>query len=77
MLIKATALSIADSGVTLNAIATNYLNYPNFRAAIESQVPMGRLGDPSEVAHFAVGLLDGESRFQTGQFFSLSGGWGD
>lgn len=86
MLIRATALSIADSGVTLNAVGTNFLDYPNFRAAtgaddpeirakIEARVPAGRLGQPSEVAHFCAGLLDGKSSFQTGQFFGLSGGW--
>lgn len=86
MLIRSTALSIADSGVTLNALGTNYLDYPNFRAAtgaddpeiraaIEARVPMGRLGQPDEIAHFCASLLDGKSRFQTGQFFSLAGGW--
>ncbi len=86
MLIRSTALSVADSGVTLNAIGTNFLDYPNFRAATgsddpavrsryESRVPMKRLGQPEEVAHFCAALLDGTSRFQTGQFFSLSGGW--
>ena len=32
---------------------------------------------PAEVAHFTASLLDGGNRFQTGQFFSLSGGWSD
>lgn len=86
MLIRATALSIAKSGVTLNAVGTNFLDYPSFRAAtgaddpevrsaIEEQVPMGRLGSPREVAQFCAALLDGNSQFQTGQFFSLAGGW--
>lgn len=88
MLIKATALSIADTGVTLNAIGTNYLDYPQFRAAtgaddpevreaIEAQVPVRRLGTTSEVAHFCAALLDGRSSFQTGHFFSISGGWSE
>lgn len=86
MLIRATALSIADTGVTLNAVGTNFLDYPSFRAATgtddpavraryEQRVPLGRLGQPDEVAHFCAALLDGKSNFQTGQFFSLSGGW--
>jgi NAD(P)-dependent dehydrogenase (short-subunit alcohol dehydrogenase family) len=86
MLVRNTALSIADKGVTLNAVGTNYLDYPNFRAATgtddpvvraryEAQVPLGRLGQPEEIAHFCAALLDGKSNFQTGQFFSLSGGW--
>jgi len=86
MLVRATALDIADSGVTLNAVGTNYLDYPKFREAIgaddpaireaiERQIPMRRLGQPEEVAHFVAALLDGKSNFQTGQFFALSGGW--
>ena len=86
MLVRATALDIADSGVTLNAVGTNFLDYPKFREAtgaddpaireaIERQIPMKRLGQPDEVAHFVSALLDGTSNFITGQFFPLSGGW--
>jgi len=88
MLVKAAALEVADRGITVNAIGTAYLDYPGFvratgsddptvRAKVEKQVPMKRFGQPKEVAHFCAGLLDGENRFQTGQFFSLSGGWTD
>lgn len=86
MLVRSTAISIAGSGVTLNAVGTNFLDYPSFRAntgtddpeiraQYEAAVPLGRLGQPDEVAHFCASLLDGKSNFQTGQFFSLSGGW--
>jgi NAD(P)-dependent dehydrogenase (short-subunit alcohol dehydrogenase family) len=88
MLVKNAALSVADSGVTINAIGTNFLDFPGFRKAsgaddpevrarIEKTVPMRRLGTTDEVAHFCASLLDGRNRFQTGQFFSLSGGWSD
>lgn len=88
MLVKNAALSVAKRGVTVNAIGTNYLDYPGFlgvsgaddpevRRAIEARVPIGRLGQPYEVAHFCASLLDGVNYFQTGQFFSLSGGWSD
>ena len=50
---------------------------PEVRRAIEARVPIGRLGQPYEVAHFCASLLDGVNYFQTGQFFSLSGGWSD
>jgi len=74
------------TGVTVNAIGTNYMDFPGFRAAtgaddpdrravIEGQVPMRRLGTMEELAEFTAVLLDGRSRFQTGQFFSYSGGW--
>lgn len=88
MLVKNAALEVAAKGVTINAIGTNFLDYPGFiaangaedpevRARIERRVPVGRLGQTEEVAHFCAALLDGTNSFQTGQFFSLSGGWSD
>jgi NAD(P)-dependent dehydrogenase (short-subunit alcohol dehydrogenase family) len=88
MMVRNAALSVADQGVTINALGTNFLDYPGFvnasgaadpdvRKRIESTIPVKRLGRPSEVAHFCAALLDGENKFQTGQFFSLSGGWND
>jgi 3-oxoacyl-[acyl-carrier protein] reductase len=85
-LVRAVGLEHAASGVTVNAIGTNYMDFSGFRKAsgaddperrahIEQQVPMHRLGTMDELAEFAAVLLDGRSRFQTGQFFSYSGGW--
>lgn len=85
-LVRAVGLEHAASGVTINAIGTNFMDFPGFlaatgatdperRARIESQVPMHRLGTMDELAEFTAVLLDGRSRFQTGQFFSFSGGW--
>ncbi|MCH9671831.1 MAG: SDR family oxidoreductase [Gammaproteobacteria bacterium] len=88
MMVRNAAMSVAEYGVTVNALGTNFLEYPGFmnasgagdparRARIEAGVPLRRLGQPQEVAHFCASLLDGENRFQTGQFFSLSGGWSE
>ena len=86
-LIRAVGLEHAADGVQVNAIGTNYMDFPGFlkatgadssperRAAIEAQVPMKKLGTMEELAAFTSVLLDGSSRFQTGQFFSFSGGW--
>lgn len=86
-LVRAVGLEHAADGVTVNAIGTNYMDFPGFlratgaaanperRARIEAQVPMRRLGSLEELAEFTAVLLDGRSRFQTGQFFSFSGGW--
>ena len=86
-LIRAVGLEHARDGVQVNAIGTNYMDFPGFmkatgadssperRAAIEAQVPMNKLGTMDELAAFTSVLLDGSSRFQTGQFFSFSGGW--
>ena len=88
MMVKAAALEVAAKGVSINALGTAYLDYPGFikatgsddpevRREVERQTPMHRFGQPAEIAHFAASLLDGGNQFQTGQFFSLSGGWSD
>ena len=85
-LVRAVGLEHASSGVTVNAIGTNYMDFAGFRRAsgydredlrdrVLAQVPMRRLGGLDELAEFTAVLLDGRSRFQTGQFFSYSGGW--
>jgi len=85
-LVRAVGLEHARDGVCVNAIGTNFMDFPGFidanraddperRRRIEAQVPAGRLGTMAELAAFTAVLLDGSSRFQTGQFFSYSGGW--
>lgn len=86
-LVRAVGLEHAPDGVCVNAIGTNFMDFPGFlaasgadrdparRAKVESQVPLRRLGTMEELAEFTAVLLDGRSRFQTGQFFSYSGGW--
>ena len=48
---------------------------PEVRAAIEAQVPLGRLGTMEEFASFCMPYVDGSSRFTTGQFVAYAGGW--
>ncbi len=86
-LVRAVGLEHARDGVQVNAVGTNFMDFPGFRMAsgaddperrarIESQTPMRRLGTMAELAAFTATLLDGTTRFQTGQFFDFSGGWG-
>jgi 3-oxoacyl-[acyl-carrier protein] reductase len=86
MLAKNAASEMAKHNVQVNAVGTNYMDFPEFRRAsgaddpevrkkIESQVPLGRLGTLDEFAHFCLPYLDGRSTFATGQYVSFSGGW--
>ena len=86
-LVRAVGLEHARDGIQVNAIGTNFMDFPGFvkasgasdperRRRIEAQTPMQRLGTMDELAHVAAPLLDGQNRFQTGQFFDFSGGWG-
>jgi NAD(P)-dependent dehydrogenase (short-subunit alcohol dehydrogenase family) len=87
-LVRASALGVAEYGVTVNATGTYAMNYPSFlhdvgadtdpeqRKAVEEAIPMKRLCEPEEAAHFVATLIDGTGTYQTGQFFSMDGGWG-
>lgn len=86
MLVKNVAAEVAGSGVQVNAVGTNFMDFPGFRAAtgaddpevmakIEKNVPMHRLGTMDEFAQFCRVFLDGTARFQTGQVVGFDGGW--
>lgn len=86
MLVRNVAAEVASKGVQVNAVGTNFMDFPEFlkanraedadgRARVESQVPMGRLGTLDELAHFSMAFVDGTSRFTTGQFVAFAGGW--
>ena len=40
-----------------------------------ASVPLGRVGQPEEVAHLIAFLLSDESSFITGNCISIDGGW--
>jgi NAD(P)-dependent dehydrogenase (short-subunit alcohol dehydrogenase family) len=86
MLVRNVAAEVADRNVQVNAIGTNFMDFPGFlkanraddadgRARVEAIVPMRRLGTMAELAHFALPFVDGKSRFTTGQFVAFAGGW--
>lgn len=86
MLARNVAAEVARNGVQVNAVGTNFMDFPEFlaasgasdpevRARIEAQVPMGRLGTMEEFASFCMPFVDGTSRFTTGQFVAYAGGW--
>jgi NAD(P)-dependent dehydrogenase (short-subunit alcohol dehydrogenase family) len=88
MMLRSLGLELADSGVQVNVVGSNFMDFPEFlrgnraetpegRARVESLVPMKRLGGLAEMASFCAAFLDGTSRFQTGQFFTYAGGWGN
>lgn len=86
-LVRAVGQEYARDGLCINAVGTNFMDFPGFLAAsgadrdperrsrIEAGTPAGRLGTMEELAEFTAVLLEGRTRFQTGQFFSFSGGW--
>jgi 3-oxoacyl-[acyl-carrier protein] reductase len=86
MLVKNVAGEVARTGVQVNAVGTNFMDFPEFlranritdeesRAKVEGMVPMRRLGTMEEFAAFCAPYVDGTSRFTTGQFTAYAGGW--
>ena len=86
MLARNVAAEVARNGVQVNAVGTNFMDFPEFlaasgaadpavRARIEAQVPLGRLGTMEEFASFCLPFIDGTSGFTTGQFVAYAGGW--
>ncbi|NNE94569.1 MAG: SDR family oxidoreductase [Acidimicrobiales bacterium] len=86
MLVRNVAAEVAKSGVQVNAVGTNFMDFPGFLAAsgandpevrrhVEAMTPMGRLGSMEEFAHFCMAFLDGTARFHTGQTVGFDGGW--
>ena len=45
------------------------------RASFVARQPMGRLGEPGEIADLAVYLASDESGFTTGAIHVIDGGW--
>ena len=86
MMVRCAAMTVAPNNVTVNAVGTNFMNYPGFREAAGAQnekvyqkilkeIPMGRLGETEEAAHFTMALLDGYNMYTTGNFFPIAGGF--
>ncbi len=82
-LTRAMALALADKGVRVNAIgpgsiATDLLRQvmadEAARRRILSRTPMGRLGEPAEVARLALFLASEEASYITGQIVYIDGG---
>jgi NAD(P)-dependent dehydrogenase (short-subunit alcohol dehydrogenase family) len=47
---------------------------PELKEEIESRTPMGRLGDPSEIAGLALYLASDASSYMTGSVVVIDGG---
>lgn len=78
---KALALESASKGITVNAIAPGYIATdmmrdvpPEILQKIVSQIPVGRLGNPEEIARAVVFLCAKEAAFITGSTLTLNGG---
>lgn len=84
-LTRSLAADWAPRGVRVNAIAPGgfltdpnrkwYSEKPELKATFEAQIPMGRLGEPDELAPAAVFLASDASSYVTGATLVVDGGY--
>jgi len=82
-LTKVMALSLAPHGIRVNAVGpgsimtdllATVVDNPEARTRILSRTPLGRIGDPSEIAAVAAFLLSQDASYVTGQTIYADGG---
>jgi NAD(P)-dependent dehydrogenase (short-subunit alcohol dehydrogenase family) len=83
-LTRVLAVEWAQYGILVNVIAPAYVetdltkglrNNPKLRDDLIRQVPLGRLGKPSEVVGAAIYLASDAASYVTGHVLNIDGGW--
>lgn len=84
LLTKLTAMQYAEQGIRCNSVHPGPINTPmtqarrgdpgNYERMI-SRIPMGRYGEPEEIANGVLYLASDESGWMTGSELVLDGGW--
>jgi 3-oxoacyl-[acyl-carrier protein] reductase len=78
---RSLARELTTRNIRVNTIAPGWIDTDmtaplgDYRKMIALQTPMGRLGDPDDIAWAAVYLASEEAKFVTGQVLSPNGGW--
>ncbi len=84
MLTKKAARELASAGIRVNAIGPGYIRtnmtalihqIPEVEDRLMGQVPMGRVGEPSDIAAAALWLASDESAYMTGEILHPAGGY--
>jgi 3-oxoacyl-[acyl-carrier protein] reductase len=76
------AKELARRQITANAIAPGVIQTamieevkPEVRAEYLKMIPLGRLGQPADIANAVLFLASEESGYITGQVLPVTGGW--
>ena len=70
------ALEVDRSGVTANVLAIGLMGMPDpdITAALARSIPVGRTGEPADIAAAVVWLASDEAAWVTGQTIQINGG---
>ncbi|MFB5759225.1 SDR family oxidoreductase [Paenibacillus medicaginis] len=81
-LVRSLALEIARFNIRVNAVAPGFINTDmyqdlseKFRQSTERHIPLGRAGDPEEVANVICFLLSDQASYITGSVITVDGGF--
>jgi NAD(P)-dependent dehydrogenase (short-subunit alcohol dehydrogenase family) len=83
-LTKCLALEWAQYNITVNAVAPTFIETPGtqkwlddpaFRDSVRKRIPLGRIGDPMDVAGPVVFLASPAASLITGETIMVDGGW--
>ncbi len=83
-LTHAAALDLAPLGIRMNAIAPGFiatnmtkgiLDNPDFKKLIETNTPLGHVGEANDIAQAALYLASEDSKYVTGTVIYVDGGW--
>ncbi len=85
MLTKVMALELGKHGITVNCVSPGLTDVsevsrhggasPEYIEAFLSSVPLGRLGDPREIANMVLFVASDQAEFVTGQHITVDGGY--
>lgn len=80
--IRGAALELARTGITVNGVEPGFIakpgrgkmGTPEMMATLGAEIPMGRMGEPDDIAYAMLYLASEESRYMTGQTIVVDGG---